>query len=535
MSGVELTLNFINVVLLTVLVSPLILWRYRRAVLAGMMDRGGTALQPAPSVTPPASHPAAATRESAAATALAWERRIRRRIFIGVLAALFPPALLLAAETLLLGEQPFTPAHIFLIAGTTTCSMAVPIFAVLTATPFWRALRHWLVMLCALAAFDVVLSMLQRPFYNRAPTLDQAMNFVFFLQYAAVTLWLPTLLGLAIGARRVRGVAPLAFAALLVFALAPLFGVHLTRWLAGMEWSAGWFPAMVGLDLGTVLLALPIGLLAWWRLRTLASGYIAKRFSDVQLLAHSWWLLVVACGTADLVSAYPGTGLLLRIVAVSAAAYLLFPFLLGRVLRWAQDGAPPPAPRTLLLLRVFGDTARTERLFDRTATRWQRFGSVTMIAAPDVGARTVDPGDILRFATGDITTGFIKSQHDLARQLAAIDVLPDRDGRYRINEFYCRDDTWQATVVELIARADAVVMDLRGFSAERRGCEFELRELGARIAPGRIVLVVDASTDRALLAQLAPTGATPMRIVEIVRGNERQTAAAFAALLQAAA
>ena len=58
-----------------------------------------------------------------------------------------------------------------------------------------------------------------------------------------------------------------------------------------------------------------------------------------------------------------------------------------------------------------------------------------------------------------------------------MDVEPDRDGRFRINEFCCRDDTWQATVVALIERADAVVMDLRGFTAERRGCEFELKEL----------------------------------------------------------
>ena len=535
MSGIELVLAFINVVLLTAFVSPLILWRYRRAVLAGMTDSGGTALQPAPVVAPPVPPVAASARESSAARARAWEARLRRRIFIGVLAALFLPALLLAAQTLWMGGQPLTPAHIFLIAGTTTCSMTVPIFAVLTATPFWRALRQWVLMLCTLAALDVALSMLQRPFYGKSPTLDQAMNFVYFLQYAAITLWLPTLLGLAIGARRVRGIAPLTFAVLLVFALAPLFGVHLTQWLAGMGWSAGLVLAMPGLDLGTVVLALPIGLLAWWRLKALARGYESKRFSDAQLLAHNWWLLVVATGTAEMVSAYPGAGALLQILAVSTIAYMLFPFLLGHALRWARAGVPPPAPRTLLLLRVFGNTARTEALFDRTATRWQRFGPVTMIAAPDVGARTVDPGDMLRFASGDIGTGFIKSQQDLANQLARMDVLPDRDGRYRVNEFYCRDDTWQATVVELIARADAVVMDLRGFSAARRGCEFELRELGARIAANRIVLVVDPSTDRDLLEEVAPAGATPMRIMEIVGGNGRQTEATFVALLEAAA
>jgi hypothetical protein len=377
--------------------------------------------------------------------------------------------------------------------------------------------------------------MAQRPFYGKAPTLDQAMNFVYFFQLAAYTLWLPMLLGLAIGARRVRGVAPLTFAALLVFALAPLFGVRVTQWLSGMQWSAGWVLAGPGLDAGIIVLALPIGALAWWRLKVLARGYQAKRFSDAKLLAHSWWLIVVVSNAAELVAVYPGNSPLLQILAVSTVAYFLFPFLLARSLRWAQAGAPAPAPRTLLLLRVFGDTARTEKLFDRTALRWQRFGPVTMIAAPDVGARMVDPGDLLRFATGDFTAGFIKSQAELARQLAAMDVRPDGDGRYRVNEFYCRDDTWQATVVELIARVDAVLMDLRGFSAERRGCEFELRELDARIAPERVVLIVDAGTDRALLEQIVPAGRTPMRLMAVARGNGRQTEAAFAALLQAAA
>jgi len=533
MLGGELIFHFVNVMLLTVVIAPLILWRYRRAVLAGMQDRGGAPLPLAPVARNATERDASTAAGASAASALAWEAHVRRRIFFAVLAALAPSALLFATQTLALGDQPLTPAHVFLIAGS-TLSMAVPIFAVLTATPFWRALRLWLVTLVVLAALDVLLSMLQRPFYGRTPTIDQAMNFVYFVQYAGYTLWLPTLLALVIGARRVRGVAPIAFATLLVFALAPLFGVRMTQWLSGMQWSAGWVLAGPGLDAGIVVLALPIGLLAWWRLKALARGYEAKRFSDAQLLAHSWWLVVVVSRTAEMVAVYPGTSSLLQILAVSTIGYFLFPVLLARALRWAQAGAPAPPPRTLLLLRVFGDTARTERLFDRTATRWQRFGPVTMIAAPDVGARMVDPGDVLRFATGDITSGFIKSQQDLTRQLATMDILPDRDGRYRINEFYCRDDTWQATVVELIARADAVVMDLRGFSAERRGCEFELRELAARIAPGRIVLIVDASTDRGLLEQIAPAGATPMRMVEIVRGNGRQTEAAFAALLQAA-
>jgi hypothetical protein len=116
-----------------------------------------------------------------------------------------------------------------------------------------------------------------------------------------------------------------------------------------------------------------------------------------------------------------------------------------------------------------------------------------------------------------------------------LDVEPDRDGRYRITEFCCRDDTWQATVVALIARADAIVMDLRGFSAERRGAEFELQQLAARTSPQRVVLVIDASTDRALIARALPQGATAMATIEVRRGNARQADAAFVALLAASA
>ena len=64
-------------------------------------------------------------------------------------------------------------------------SAAVPMFAVLMAIPFWRALALWLATLVVLAVAGVALSMLQRPFYGKAPSLDQAMNFVVFFQFAA--------------------------------------------------------------------------------------------------------------------------------------------------------------------------------------------------------------------------------------------------------------------------------------------------------------------------------------------------------------
>jgi hypothetical protein len=526
MLGGELSFHLLNVLLLTLGIAPLVLWRYRRAVLAGMQGRAEFTLPVAAPAVPRQAVPAAGIDR------LHWEARLRRRVFLAMLGAAFVAALPLSWLFLHLGGGPSTPAHLYLKAGV-MASAAVPMFAVLAAIPFRRALSLWLATLIVLAVVGVGLSMLQRPFYGKAPSLDQAMNFVVFFQFAAVTLWLPALLGLATGARRVRGVAPITFAGLLVFGLTPLLGLRLTQWLTGTQSGAAWVLSGAGLYTGFILVALPMGLLAWWRLKAMARRYEAKRFSDAQLLAGTWWLLIVASEVVERISAHPGFGPLLQILAVAALSAALFPPLLAAALRRAQRGLERPPPRTLLLLRVFGDTARTEALFDRVASRWRWFGPLTMIAAPDVVARTVDPGDFLQFASGELGASFVNTQDELDRRLATLDREPDPDGRYRVNEFCCRDSSWQATVVQLIERADAVLMDLRGFNPQRMGCEFELRELAQRLRGTQVVLVVDASTDRALLDATLGAAWQPS-IVEVPRGRARQADAAFVALLQAA-
>ena len=81
---------------------------------------------------------------------------------------------------------------------------------------------------------------------------------------------------------------------------------------------------------------------------------------------------------------------------------------------------------------------------------------------------------------------------------AALDTKPDRNGRFRISEFCCQDQTWRATVVALMHRADVVIMDLRGLTRDRGGCEFELQQLAARVDHRRVVLVVDKQNDAGL-------------------------------------
>src|SRR5215212_5254015 len=95
MLGGELSFHFMNVMLMTLVVAPLVLWRYRRAVLAGMQHRLGATL-PVPPARVTARPPPAFT----VAAALGWEARLRRRIFIATLAAVFVPSLLLAGQYL---------------------------------------------------------------------------------------------------------------------------------------------------------------------------------------------------------------------------------------------------------------------------------------------------------------------------------------------------------------------------------------------------------------------------------------------------
>ena len=113
-----------------------------------------------------------------------------------------------------------------------------------------------------------------------------------------------------------------------------------------------------------MLLSLPVGWLAWVVLQRLAGAYARKRFSDLQLLVDCWWVAVTAEEVATSLASIYG---LWAIVggAVAFAAYRTGVSLTLRVGHGAARSTD--VPKRLLLLRVFGDEARTEALFDRVA------------------------------------------------------------------------------------------------------------------------------------------------------------------------
>ena len=234
---------------------------------------------------------------------------------------------------------------------------------------------------------------------------------------------------------------------------------------------------------------------AWAFVRWLARSYRARRASD-QMLAIDVLMLIFVLPI-----------LLLHldrsrwfIAAGALAALAGYRLLAGWGLHRRRQAAPP-APRTLLLLRVFGNDRRTQRLLEDLGRRWRHLGPIRLIGGTDAASATIEPFEFFEFLNGRLSRAFIKDRRDLESRLAASAAIPDPDGLYRIEDFFCHDDTWRITVARLARDAAAVLMDLRGFAPANRGCIFEIEELVATVPLQRIVLLVDASTDLAFLEQ----------------------------------
>jgi hypothetical protein len=195
---------------------------------------------------------------------------------------------------------------------------------------------------------------------------------------------------------------------------------------------------------------------------------------------------------------------ILEIGARGCFAAVVFPLYKAVVwlgLRPLAAAAASHPPARLLLLRTFGFRRRTERFYDLLGARWRYAGPIQLIAAPDLAGRSIDPDEFLDFLSGRLRHRFIIEPTDLERRFAEIDNRPDPDGRFRVNEFFCGNDTWRPAVRRLMAESDMVVMDLRGFSTGNQGCLFELQSLIDTVPVARVVLLTDRSTDAPFLQQ----------------------------------
>jgi hypothetical protein len=133
--------------------------------------------------------------------------------------------------------------------------------------------------------------------------------------------------------------------------------------------------------------------------------------------------------------------------------------------------------------------------------------------------RTADPGDILAFVNGRLVDNYVRAADEIAQRIDALDLRRDPDMRYRVNEVYCRDDTWRPALAALLDVSDVVLMDLRSFHERNAGCIFELEQLARRMATDNVVLVFDKTTDLPLLGRVMESAWQAARSAGLARGT----------------
>jgi len=97
------------------------------------------------------------------------------------------------------------------------------------------------------------------------------------------------------------------------------------------------------------------------------------------------------------------------------------------------------SPHTLLLLRVFGFDKRTQALLDQLGSRWRHVGPITLIAGTDLAYASLDPHDFLEFLGRRLSRQFIMDAADLEARLKVAGKVPDPDGSYRIEDYFCHE------------------------------------------------------------------------------------------------
>ncbi|HET9117582.1 MAG TPA: hypothetical protein VFN75_05820 [Pseudonocardiaceae bacterium] len=367
-----------------------------------------------------------------------------------------------------------------------------------------------------------------------------------------VVLWIitnlaPTLLFLVFLLRRVRAVGPLVVTLLVVAITGASLLLDVLEWNPNVLRTVSGFFFSLGLGgLGTFVALIAVGLaffavIGWFVLQWLRHGYQEKWFNDQSLILDALWLLFGISYAIELVfegAAWAAAGL------VAFAVYLATVRLGFRLLRTdtALQGSG------LLVLRVFSLGKRSETLFDAVSRHWRYVGTVQLIAGPDLAAATVEPHEFLDFVSGRLERQFIDNPEVLDRRVGELDTRPDFDGRFRINDFFCHDDTWQATLAALVQHSDAVLMDLREFTPKRQGCIYEIRQLLQHMPLARIVMLADATTDGEFLEQTvaaawnalpagSPNRAVPQPHLTVIKGcreTDRNLHALLAAICRAA-
>jgi hypothetical protein len=377
--------------------------------------------------------------------------------------------------------------------------------------PAIATLRRWstsrlLVSLIAWYAASVALVMLISSNDQRLAVVAQGLLW---------DLLPPAVAFMLLSMRRTRAAAPWLWLPLAIFIFAAIAGIDLLDWLVKTR---------------TPWVAVPLSRLSpWWAMGLFAIAAVALVWWPVKCFARALARAYSKRWVSDLIVHFTAAwALSLGYAALGNSPRALLPLLLIplALLLWPGIGGPRRAAPTLLVLRVFQQDANVSALFEDVVERWRAVGNTVLIAGTDLVADTLDAADLFDFIDGRLASRFVHHGTELPQRLSTFDWTPDAEGRFRVNECYCHDSVWQAALDALVQRADAVLMDLRGFAAHNAGCRFELGAIARASQLQRVVVLTDASTDL-VTARADAAAAPPGRFVwiDLPAGAKRRDAA----------
>ena len=311
-----------------------------------------------------------------------------------------------------------------------------------------------------------------------------------------------TLLMTVLLQRRIRAVGPMTFLFVLTCLTGAMVALETLRRSDSLIRGAATVGHAAGLGaFGTVAIVALIAaaffaLGGWGLLRLISYCYDRRYINDLSILTDSIWLIYGFSISIFLVST--GFGWLFAFVLAFGAYRLAL--MSGRKLL----GRPRvPMQTAVTELRVFSLGDKSVRLFSAFSAYWRHIGPIRLITGPDLATTTVEPYEFLSFLERGLKKLFIDDPAApyFDERINRMD-SPDSEGRFRVEEFMCRADTWRFVLARLINSGDPILMDLRGFSSRHGGCSHELHALIDSVPMERVVLVVDGKTDQVYLRKL---------------------------------
>ena len=262
--------------------------------------------------------------------------------------------------------------------------------------------------------------------------------------------------------------------------------------------------------------------LLWLRDRGWFSDVSLPSFAALGVAALAWLVGAPAFESGSVTATVASLPLLWLVVTAVAYAAALGP------------RPPAAAAPQLLMLRVFAQRIRQHALLDHIQQRWRCVGPVHQIGGPDLAGLNVDLDECSMYLSGQLHELFVPEEASAEHLRSRLGTRADREGRFRINEVFCFNTAWRSTVAQLMSLSDAVVLDLRGFTAHRRGTAYEIGLIGHADLLARVVAVGDIYTNwRDVESLLREAGADP---AQLARFDEAHGAdALFERLLAVAA